>query len=39
MFLSLIDHYWLTNDTSYNEVVTQGMLFQTGPNYDYMPPK
>ena len=37
-FGQLIDYWYYTGDTSYNDVVTQGMLFQTGPNNDYMPP-
>lgn len=27
-----------TGDTTYNEIVTQAMLFQVGPDRDYMPP-
>ncbi|KAI9750954.1 MAG: hypothetical protein M4579_006234 [Chaenotheca gracillima] len=38
MFGALIDYYYYTGDTTYNDVVTQGMLFQVGPNNDYMPP-
>ncbi|KAK3942307.1 glycoside hydrolase family 76 protein [Diplogelasinospora grovesii] len=35
---TLIDYWHLTGDDSYNEVVTQSMLFQVGPGEDYMPP-
>ena len=38
MFGALIDYYYYTNDSTYNDVVTQGMLFQVGPNNDYMTP-
>lgn len=38
MFGSLIDYWYYTGDTSYNDVVTQGMLWQVGPNQDYMTP-
>ena len=38
MFGALIDYYYYTNDSTYNDVVTQGMLFQTGPDNDYMTP-
>jgi len=32
-----IDYWHLTGDASYNQVVTQGMLHQTGPFDDYLP--
>ncbi|OTB01151.1 glycoside hydrolase family 76 protein [Hypoxylon sp. CI-4A] len=35
---TLIDYWHLTGDTTYNDLVTQAMLFQVGPNNDYMPP-
>lgn len=38
MFGALIDYWYYTGDTTYNDVVTQGMLFQVGPNSDYMTP-
>lgn len=38
MFGTLIDYYYYTNDTTYNDDVTQGMLWQTGPDNDYMTP-
>ncbi|WPG97726.1 Hypothetical protein R9X50_00050700 [Acrodontium crateriforme] len=38
MFGSLIDYWYYTGDTTYNDVVTQAMLFQVGPEDNYMPP-
>ena len=38
MFGILIDYYYYTNDTQYNDLVTQGMLWQTGTDDDYMTP-
>ena len=38
MFGALIDYWHYTGDSTYNDVVTQGMLFQVGPNADYMTP-
>jgi mannan endo-1,6-alpha-mannosidase len=38
MWGTLIDYWKLTGDKSYNDVVTQAMLWQVGPNKDYMPP-
>lgn len=38
MFGALIDYWYYTGDKSYNDVVTQALLFQTGPDNDYMPP-
>ena len=34
----LIDYYYFTGDDTYNDITTQAMLFQVGPNNDYMPP-
>jgi mannan endo-1,6-alpha-mannosidase len=34
----LIDYWYLTGDDAHNVVVDQALLFQTGPNNDYMPP-
>lgn len=34
----MIDYWFITGDTSYNSIVSEGLLFQTGPNEDYMPP-
>ncbi|CAK43770.1 uncharacterized protein An01g06500 [Aspergillus niger] len=36
MFMTLIQYWYWTGDTSYNEVTTQGMLWQKGDN-DYFP--
>jgi mannan endo-1,6-alpha-mannosidase len=38
MFGALVDYWHYTGDTTYNGVVTQGMLFQVGPDKDYMTP-
>ena len=38
MFGTLMDYWYYTGDAGFNEVVTQGMLFQVGPTNDYMPP-
>ncbi|KAH7025766.1 family 76 glycosyl hydrolase [Microdochium trichocladiopsis] len=35
---AMMDYWHYTGDDTYNDVVMQGMLFQTGPNNDYMPP-
>jgi len=37
MFGQLIDYWQLTNDTTYNDRVTAGLLAQVGENNDYMP--
>jgi len=37
MFGSLIDYWYYTGDSTYNDVVSQGLLFQTGPDNDYLP--
>ena len=36
MFGSLIDYWYYTGDKTYNDVVTQGMVFQAGKASDYM---
>ncbi|KAK0707726.1 family 76 glycosyl hydrolase [Lasiosphaeris hirsuta] len=37
-FLSTYIDYWhLTGDETYNDVVTEGLLWQTGPKADYLP--
>jgi len=38
MFGSLVDYWYYTGDSTYNDITTQAMLFQVGPNDDYMPP-
>jgi mannan endo-1,6-alpha-mannosidase len=36
MFNSLINYWYYTGDTTYNKLVKDGMLFQVGPDNDYM---
>lgn len=36
MFMSLIDYWFMTGDTQYNAITKQALLFQTGPNNDFM---
>jgi mannan endo-1,6-alpha-mannosidase len=38
MFGALVDYVYLTGDTQFNDIVTQALQFQVGPNQDYMPP-
>ena len=38
MWGALIDYWKLTGDASYNDLITQALLFQVGPGQDYMPP-
>lgn len=35
---ALIDYWYYTGDSQWNEIAQQGLLFQVGPNNDYMPP-
>ncbi|KAK3689269.1 putative glycosyl hydrolase [Podospora appendiculata] len=35
---TMVDYYHYTGDDTYNHVVTEGLLWQAGPNNDYMPP-
>jgi mannan endo-1,6-alpha-mannosidase len=35
---AFVDYWRYTNDSTYNALVTQALLFQVGPNNDYMPP-
>lgn len=35
---AMIDYWYLTGDDQYNDVVSEALLFQVGPNADYMPP-
>ncbi|RDA95309.1 hypothetical protein CP533_3519 [Ophiocordyceps camponoti-saundersi (nom. inval.)] len=37
MMGSLIDYWYYTGDSSYNDIVSQGLLFQVGDHNDYMP--
>ncbi|ERF76292.1 hypothetical protein EPUS_04149 [Endocarpon pusillum Z07020] len=38
MFAALVDYWYFTGDDTYNAITTQALLFQVGPNNDYMPP-
>ena len=38
MMGALIDYWYYTGDTSYNPTVEEAMLFQVGPDDNYMPP-
>lgn len=38
MFGTLLDYFYYTGDDQYNNVITDGLLFQVGPDNDYMPP-
>lgn len=33
----MINYWYYTDDTTYNEIVKQGMLHQAGPEFDFMP--
>jgi mannan endo-1,6-alpha-mannosidase len=33
-----IDYWYYTGDTTYNDIVTEALLFQVGPDRDYQPP-
>ncbi|EEP81114.1 conserved hypothetical protein [Uncinocarpus reesii 1704] len=37
MFSSLIDYWYFTGDSQYNEITTQAMLHQVGDDNNYMP--
>lgn len=34
---SMLDYWFYTGDTKYNDVLKSSLLFQTGENWDYMP--
>lgn len=38
MWGTLIDYWFLTGDASHNDLIKQGILWQVGPNWDFMPP-
>ena len=38
MFGQMIEYWYYTGDSTYNDVVIQGLLAQVGPDNDYMPP-
>ncbi|KAI3399544.1 hypothetical protein diail_6566 [Diaporthe ilicicola] len=35
---ALVDYWYYTGDTRWNDITHQGLLFQVGPDDDYMPP-
>lgn len=37
LFDTLIDYWHYTGDSSYNDIVVQALLFQSGNGNDYMP--
>ncbi|KPM34361.1 Mannan endo-1,6-alpha-mannosidase DCW1 [Neonectria ditissima] len=37
MFGALIDYWWMTDDDSYNNITSAGMLHQVGEDEDFMP--
>lgn len=37
MWGNMVDYWYYTGDTSYNDVVSAGLLSQTGPDDNYMP--
>lgn len=36
MFGQMIEYWYYTNDTTYNDIVTAGLLFQVGPQANYV---
>ena len=38
MFGALVDYWYYTGDTTFNDITTQALLFQVGPDVNYMPP-
>ena len=38
MFGAMIDYWYFTGDNTWNDVTTQAMLHQVGPDNDFMPP-
>lgn len=38
MFGALVDYYYYTGDKSYVDITTQALLWQVGPDRNYMPP-
>ncbi|KAI5245322.1 mannan endo-1,6-alpha-mannosidase [Aureobasidium subglaciale] len=37
VFGAMVDYWYYTGDTSYNAVTSQALVFQAGPDADYMP--
>lgn len=35
---AMVEYWHYTGDATYNDVVSEALLFQVGPNADYMPP-
>jgi mannan endo-1,6-alpha-mannosidase len=38
MFGALVDYWYFTGDAQFNDLTTQALLWQVGPDNDYMPP-
>ncbi|KAK0109985.1 hydrolase 76 protein [Cadophora gregata] len=38
MFGAMVDYWYYTGDSTYNDVTTEALLWQVGPNRDYMTP-
>lgn len=38
MFGAMVDYWYFTGDAQYNDLTTQALLWQVGPDNDYMPP-
>ena len=38
MFGAMLDYYYYTGDSTYNDVVSEALLWQVGPLNDYMTP-
>lgn len=38
VFGAMVEYFYYTGDDQYNEITTQALLFQVGPNRDYMTP-
>jgi mannan endo-1,6-alpha-mannosidase len=37
MFMNMVDYWYYTGDTTYNEVTKQALLWQAGTTYNFMP--
>ena len=37
MFMTMIDYWYYTGDTTYNDETQQALIWQAGPDYDFMP--
>ena len=38
MFGTMVEYWYYTGDDTYNDVTTEGLLAQVGPDNDFMPP-